>query len=62
MAKDYYMIQMNDLEAADYLKTMSTNDLRSIGNEVAWLIRQEWERRQVEAKETPVESTLFDKE
>ena len=43
--KTAYMIQMNDIEAADMLQAMARADLRSYGNQVAWLIRQEYDRR-----------------
>ncbi len=45
MTKKHYMIQMTDAEAAKMLQTMAREDLRSYGNEVAYLIRQEVERR-----------------
>lgn len=45
MANNYYMIQMNDTDAAELLKKLAQHDLRTLGNEVAWLIRQEWARR-----------------
>ncbi|MEA4811196.1 MAG: hypothetical protein VB108_01345 [Anaerolineaceae bacterium] len=47
MTKNYYMIQMYDTKAADFLREMAAKDLRSLGNQVAWLIRQEYARRQV---------------
>lgn len=54
--KTTYMIQMNDLEAADMLQAMAREDLRSYGNQVAWLIRQEFDRR------NPEGSTVQDRE
>lgn len=45
MTKTNYMIQMRDLEAADMLQKLAREDLRSYGNQVAYLIRQEVERR-----------------
>lgn len=45
MPKDYYMIQMNDLEAAEMLRELAKEDIRSFGSETAWLIRQEFARR-----------------
>jgi len=54
--KTTYMIQMNDLEAADMLQAMAREDLRSYGNQVAWLIRQEVDRR------NPEGSTIQDRE
>lgn len=50
--KTTYMIQMNDLEAADMLQAMAREDLRSYGNQVAWLIRQEVDRRNSEDNTT----------
>jgi hypothetical protein len=50
--KTTYMIQMNDLEAADMLQSMAREDLRSYGNQVAWLIRQEVDRRNSEDNTT----------
>lgn len=32
-------------EAADMLQKLAEMDMRSIGKETAWLIRQEWARR-----------------
>lgn len=32
-------------EAADMLQQLAEMDMRSIGKETAWLIRQEWARR-----------------
>lgn len=45
MQNNYYMIQMTDTEAAKMLQTMAKEDLRSYGNQVAYLIRQEWVKR-----------------
>lgn len=45
MPKTTYMIQMNDLEASDMLRELAKDDIRSIGSETAWLIRQEFNRR-----------------
>ena len=45
MQNNYYMIQMTDTEAAKMLQTMAREDLRSYGNQVAYLIRQEFARR-----------------
>ena len=54
--KTTYMIQMNDLEAADMLQAMAREDLRSYGNQVAWLIRQEFDRS------NPEGSTIQDRD
>lgn len=45
MSKQTYMIQMNDLEAAEKLRELAKADLRTLGNQVAWLIHQEYARR-----------------
>ena len=45
MQNNYYMIQMTDTDAAKMLQKMARNDLRSYGNQVAYLIRQEYARR-----------------
>ncbi len=45
MATTKYMIQMNDLEAAEMLRELAKEDIRSFGSETAWLIRQEYNRR-----------------
>jgi hypothetical protein len=39
------LIRVNDVEALEMIRTLSEQDLRSMGAEVAWLIRQEWARR-----------------
>jgi len=43
MANKY--VRFEDDEAAKMLIDLAKQDLRSEGNEVVWLIRQEWERR-----------------
>lgn len=54
MQNNYYMIQMTDTEAAKMLQTMAKDDLRSYGNQVAYLIRQEFARRSsVNTEHTP---------
>ena len=40
-----YMIQVYDKEAVEMLQGLVAEDLRSYGNEVSWLIRQEYNRR-----------------
>jgi hypothetical protein len=45
MSKTTYMIQMNDLDAAEMLRELAKEDIRSFGSETAWLIRQEHARR-----------------
>ena len=45
MSKPTQMIQMSDPEASDMLKELAKDDVRSMGSETAWLIRQEFNRR-----------------
>ena len=45
MSKPTQMIQMSDPEASDMLKELAKDDVRSMSNEIAWLIRQEFNRR-----------------
>lgn len=43
MAKPYsYMIQIKDLDIEPMIKALASEDMRSIGNQVAWLIRKEY--------------------
>lgn len=43
MAKPYsYMIQIKDLDIEPMVKALASEDMRSIGNQVAWLIRKEY--------------------
>ena len=43
MAKPYsYMIQIKDTDVEDMIKALASEDMRSIGNETAWLIRKEY--------------------
>jgi len=39
------LIRLADSEAADMVQKLSEMDVRSMGGEVAWLIRQEYARR-----------------
>lgn len=39
------LIRVSDTEARAMLRQLAEMDLRAMGNEVAWLIRQEWARR-----------------
>ena len=53
-----YAIRTNDVEAGEMLQQMAKEDLRTIGNEVAWIIRQEWARRNAPAQvEQPAAAT-----
>lgn len=43
MAKTYsYAIQVVDLDIEPMIKALASEDMRSIGNQVAWLIRKEY--------------------
>jgi hypothetical protein len=43
MAKPYsYMIQIKDADIEPMIKALASEDMRSIGNETAWLIRKEY--------------------
>ena len=45
-----YMIQItNDPEIGAMIKELAAEDMRSIGNQTAWIIRQEYERRKSNA-------------
>lgn len=46
-----YQIRTNDLSVKPLIEQMAKEDLRTVGNEIAFLIRQEWERRHPEAVE-----------
>ena len=51
-----YMIQIYSSDIEPMVKELASEDMRSIGNEVAWLIRQEFDRR------NPEGSTVQDRE
>jgi hypothetical protein len=40
-----FQIRTSDVEAGELLKRLAEIDMRSMGNEVAWIIRQEYARR-----------------
>jgi len=40
-----FQIRTSDMEAGELLRKLADDDMRSIGNEVAWIIRQEYNRR-----------------
>lgn len=40
-----FQIRTSDVEAGEMLRRLAEEDMRSIGNEVAWIIRQEFARR-----------------
>jgi len=56
MADDYF-VRMNDLEAAEMLKQMAKMDLRTIGDQNAWLIRQAWAMRANQLNQTTIAQT-----
>ena len=40
-----YMVQITGLDIEPLIKTLAAEDMRSIGNEVAWLVRKEYNAR-----------------
>ena len=40
-----FQIRTSDLEAGELLRHLAEEDMRSMGNEIAWIIRQEFARR-----------------
>ena len=46
-----YQIRTNDLSVKPLVEQMAKEDLRTVGNEIAFLIRQEYSRRHPEAVE-----------
>lgn len=45
MAENSQLIRVSDDEALSMIRILAEQDMRSMGNEVAWLIRQEFARR-----------------
>ena len=45
-----YQIRTNDLSVKPLIEQMAKEDLRTVGNEIAFLIRQEWARRHPETE------------
>lgn len=45
MQKNYYMIGIKAPDIEPMVKALASEDMRTIGNQVAWLIRQEYGRR-----------------
>jgi|GEM_PF-2193975 hypothetical protein len=46
MAKPYsYMIQIKDTDIEPMIKALAAEDMRTIGNQAAWLIRREYRLR-----------------
>ena len=40
-----YMVQITGLDIEPLIKALAAEDMRSIGNQVAWLIRKEYNAR-----------------
>ena len=40
-----YMVQITGLDIEPLIKTLAEEDMRSIGNELAWLVRKEYYAR-----------------
>ncbi len=40
-----YMVQITGLDIEPLIKTLAAEDMRSIGNELAWLVRKEYNAR-----------------
>lgn len=45
MAENDVFIRTSDSEAGELLRKLAEVDMRSMGNEFAWIVRQEWARR-----------------
>jgi len=45
MQKNYYLIAIKAPDIEPIVKALASEDMRTIGNQVAWLIRQEYDRR-----------------
>lgn len=45
MDENYYLIAVKAPDIEPMVKELASEDLRSIGNEVAWLIRKEYNAR-----------------
>lgn len=43
--KNYYLIAIQAGDIEPLIKTLAAEDMRSIGNEVAWLVRKEYYAR-----------------
>lgn len=56
-----YMIQVTDTKIEPLIKQLASEDLRSIGNEVAWLIRKEYAIRHPETSNNPITYSISDK-
>lgn len=45
MQENYYLIAIKDPDIEPMIKSLASEDMRSIGNETAWLIRKEYNAR-----------------
>ena len=59
-----YMVQITGLDIEPLIKSLAAEDMRSIGNEVAWLIRKEYYARHPKslAELDSHASSIFEKE
>ena len=46
-----YMVQITGLDIEPLIKALAEEDMRSIGNEVAWLVRKEYNARHTKTLE-----------
>ena len=46
-----YMVQITGLDIEPLIKTLAEEDMRSIGNELAWLVRKEYRARHLKTLE-----------
>ena len=52
MAKqNRYMVQITGLDIEPLIKALAEEDMRSIGNELAWLVRKEYNARHTKTLE-----------
>ena len=49
--KNYYLIAIQAGDIEPLIKTLAAEDMRSIGNEVAWLVRKEYNARHTKTLE-----------
>ena len=49
--KNYYLIAIQAGDIEPLIKTLAAEDMRSIGNEVAWLVRKEYRARHLKTLE-----------
>ena len=46
-----YMVQITGLDIEPLIKALAAEDMRSIGNELAWLVRKEYRARHLKTLE-----------